>query len=100
MIKPSLFITLVLFVSCLYSAKSQNVPNYPIPSYNIPVDGIANFRNALSQKDTCKNPKEKRDAYIHLKSASIGNPECRATVWLYSLDQTTILGPYEVTCGA
>jgi len=99
MMKPRLFITLLLFLSCLYSAKSQNIPTYPIPSYNIPVDGTANFRNTLTQSDTCKNNKEKRDAYIHLKSASIGIPDCRATVWLYSLDQTTILGPFQVSCG-
>jgi hypothetical protein len=94
-----LLITLVLFMACLSTVKSQNIPTYPIPSYNILVDGTANFRNALTQKDTCKNFKEKRDANIHLKSASIGNPDCRATVWVYSLDLSTILGPYQVSCG-
>lgn len=98
--KSNLLIALVLFVICLPSAKSQNLPTYPIPSYNIPIDGAANFRNTLTIKDTCKNNKEKRDAYIHLKSALIGNPDCRATVWLYTLDQSTILGPYGVACGS
>lgn len=30
---------------------------------------------------------------------SVGTKSCTATVWVYSLDQTTVLGPYTVTCG-
>ncbi|MEI6898765.1 MAG: hypothetical protein WCL00_02710, partial [Bacteroidota bacterium] len=75
----------------------QNIPTYPIPSYNISVDGYANF---LNQHSNSKNTSRgKRDANIHLKSGSVGNPNCEATVWVYSLDQTTILGPYTVNCG-
>jgi hypothetical protein len=97
--KTSILITLFLSLVCLYSVKSQNIPIYPIPSYNILVNGIANFKNAISHGESLDSPMEKRDANVHLSSGPIGNPDCRATVWLYSLDQTTILGPYEVACG-
>ena len=97
--KTSILITLFLSLVCFFPVKSQNIPTYPIPSYNVIVNGIANFKNAISHGESLNIPMEKRDANIHLKSGSIGNPDCRATVWLYSLDQTTVLGPYEVACG-
>ena len=97
--KTSILLTLILSVVCLYSVKSQNIPTYPIPSYNIVVNGLADFKNKISHGEFSNSPMEKRDANVHLKSGSIGNPDCSATVWLYSLDQTTILGPYDVACG-
>jgi hypothetical protein len=36
---------------------------------------------------------------MHLKSSSVGYTNCEATVWVYNLDQNTVLGPYTVNCG-
>lgn len=91
--------TLAFLSVGLSSGKSQSIPTYPIPSFNVAVNGDANFRNKLTRYDTCQSTDEKRDAKIHLKSASIANTHCSATVWVYSLDLTTILGPYQMSCG-
>ena len=96
--KTRLLFTLLLVGIFSYTSRLQNLPTYPIPSYNILLDGSANFRNLLTQKDTSNNCKEKRDIHIHLKSTVIGNTDCRATVWVYTLDQSTILGPYQIAC--
>lgn len=36
---------------------------------------------------------------VNVVVTSVGTKNCTATVWVYSLDQTTVLGPYTVTCG-
>jgi hypothetical protein len=77
---------------------SQNFPIYPIPSYNITVDGYADFMNNISTSQK-NGTKEVRRVIIHLKSANGPSIFCQATVWVYSLDLTTILGPYSVSCG-
>lgn len=77
---------------------SQNFPVYPIPSYNIQVDGYADFMNQFSTAQK-NNNKAKRDVIVHLKSAAEPSQPCQATVWVYSLDLTTILGPYSLSCG-
>jgi len=77
---------------------SQNIPSYPIPSFGISVDGFVNFKNRSIQNDNCDNLREKRVAKVHLRSAFEENPECQATVWVYTLDYTTILGPFTVLC--
>ena len=76
---------------------SQNIPTYPIPSYNIRVIGNANFQE--NYRD-CNSDQilEKREVNVHIRSA-ISDPNCQATVWVYSLDQTTVLGPFTVNCG-
>jgi hypothetical protein len=74
----------------------QTIPVYPIPSTNVGVDGLADFENLLSTFQN--NSKELRKVHIHFISAS---PEqgCEATVIVYSLDGTTYLGPFTVSCG-
>ena len=42
-------------------------------------------------------PAEKRVLDVQVKSTS-SLSECQATVWVYSLDLTTVLGPYTVSC--
>jgi hypothetical protein len=42
--------------------------------------------------------REKREVNVHIRSA-ISDPNCQAMVWVYSLDQTTVLGPFTVNCG-
>ena len=97
--RATVIFTIILLGTGILTAKSQSIPTYPIPSYNVLVNGITNFENILSQKDSCNNLKEKKDAHIHLNSSSLGNEDCSATVWVYSLDQTTVLGPFQVNCG-
>jgi len=77
---------------------SQNFPVYPIPSYNAVVDGYADFMNQLSNSQNNQN-KAKRDVIVHLKSGVEPSVPCQATVWVYSLDLTTVLGPYSLVCG-
>ena len=77
----------------------QNIPTFSIPSYNIPVNGYATFINANDPADSCGHTMEKKDVNIHLTGASDVNQQCHATVWVYTLDQSTILGPFIVYCG-
>ena len=77
---------------------SQDFPVYPIPSYNITVDGYADFMNQISTPQQ-NNDKGIRRVIIHLKSAFEPSLPCQATVWVYSLDLTTVLGPYSLVCG-
>ncbi|MEI6899721.1 MAG: hypothetical protein WCL00_07585 [Bacteroidota bacterium] len=90
-----------LFIFCVFATSfgivGQNIPNYPFPSNNVSVNGYANFANLNSVKEC--NPKRERQVNIHLKSGSVGNPNCEATIWVYSLDQTTVFGPYTLNCG-
>jgi hypothetical protein len=76
---------------------SQSIPTYPIPSYNIRVIDNANFQENYRDCNSDKK-REKREVNVHIRSA-ISDPNCQATVWVYSLDQTTVLGPFTVDCG-
>ena len=96
--KKIVLITLILFamIGC-GQLFSQIIPTYPIPSFNIYVNGTANFRQDYHQRVT--NPtKEKREVHVVVGSQASCN-NCTATVWVYRLDHSTILGPYTVTCG-
>jgi hypothetical protein len=87
-----LFIMMVLVVQVV---NAQIIPTYPIPSYNVKVMGYANFRQ--DYRANSKSTREKRTVQVNITST---NPHgCTATVWVYSLDQTTVLGPFTVTCG-
>jgi hypothetical protein len=93
----------VIFISILLSGLSpvfsQNIPTYPIPSFNVTVNAYANFANSLFQSNAGFDNREKQQVNIRLRSPVIGDPYCHATVWIYSLDHTTVLGPYNVSCG-
>jgi hypothetical protein len=71
---------------------------YPIPSYNIEVNGYANFtQSTLNQAQLRVQPMEKVEMNVIIKSSS-GSTDCQATVWVYSLDNNTVLGPFTVSC--
>jgi hypothetical protein len=86
---------------------SQNFQTYPIPSYNAPVDGYADFISRISvsqgyriQGNRRLNvPEEQRQIHVHLISCNNPGQQCEATVWIYSLDSTTIIGPFQLLCG-
>lgn len=77
---------------------AQNLPTYPIPSFNVTVDSLANF------KETNRNLSPdftdgKKEINVQIQGrAETGS--CEATVWVYSLDQSTILGPFALSCGS
>jgi hypothetical protein len=91
-------VLLMLFSFGCSNIYSQNIPVYPIPSYNVVVDGYADFMNQFSNSQNNQN-KAKRDVIVHLKSAVEPSLPCQATVWVYSLDLTTVLGPFSLVCG-
>ena len=73
------------------------VPTWPIPSYNVIICGTADFREDY-QLSKYSPQKERRE--IHVVAKPSGNTHrCEATVWIYSLDGKTTLGPYTIECG-
>ena len=94
--KKTFFITIMMIAFGIIHGYGQGTPLYPIPSYNITVNGFANFQeNTLSQ--THVQPAEKRMLYVEVKTPSTSS-DCQATAWVYSLDNTTVLGPFTVDC--
>ena len=74
---------------------------YPIPSYKVPVSRKANFQEnqvpGILEMDTLIYGK--RTIVVHAENAESNMGECSATIWVYSLDGKTRLGPYTVNCG-
>lgn len=90
-------ITLLLIPLANEATYSQNYPTYPIPSFNISVSQLANFQESDPTSVTDQT-RGKRQVNVQVRSGSDNGP-CDATVWIYTLDRTTILGPYNVNCG-
>jgi hypothetical protein len=88
----------ILSLSGLSGSFAQKLPTYPIPSYNVTVDSLANFRE-LTNSETSDVCDGKREINVQVKPKG-GTGLCSATVWIYSIDQSTILGPYMVSCGS
>jgi hypothetical protein len=80
-----------------YNGIAQGVPVYPIPSYNVLVDGNATFRESVHKPGFNKS-KQKRVIHVSIKPKN-GTQLCQATVWIYTLDQSAVLGPFTVNCG-
>ena len=103
---PHIIFLILISFGCSFQAYSQNCPRYPIPSYNVPVDGVADFSNQSSvsqkssslEKRSLSSPENKRDIIIRISSATTPGQSCQARVWVYSLDLTTVLGPYYLSC--
>jgi hypothetical protein len=88
-------IILVIGIGCI-RAYSQIIPTYPIPSFDIKVNGYANFReedHSLGSDQT----EARREVDVQVKSGS-GSYGGQVTVWVYTLDRTTVLGPFTVYC--
>jgi hypothetical protein len=95
--KKLLSISILLIVVMGFNpSNAQNIPTYPIPSYNVEVNGYANFREGTITHNQ-DSPEEKRVVNVEVKVPAI-NQDCQATVWIYTLDYTTVLGPYTVNC--
>lgn len=88
----ALFITLMSIVD----VRAQSIASYPIPSYDVVVNGYANFiENDRSQNIT--QIVGKRVVDVEVKTPSDIN-ECQSTVWAYTLDYSEVLGPFTVNC--
>jgi hypothetical protein len=76
----------------------QTIPTYPIPSYDVTVNGLADFSSNANHLVPDSNSREKRQIIIRIRRSSELIYDCSATVWVYSLDETSVLGPYQVNC--
>ena len=79
---------------CGLTAFPQIVPSYTIPSYNIQVTRFANFTETLNPANS-NQAKEKRQVDVQVKSTLV-KESSDIRVWVYTLDRSTILGPYVV----
>jgi hypothetical protein len=103
--KELLLAVLLLLLFGLQKAFCQ----YPIPSYNVPVISKATFQESkVSTGGSSLNnnngpvsaPMAKREMDVKVNcSGSSSGGSCQATVWVYSLDGLTVLGPYVVYGG-
>lgn len=90
-----------MIITILFSLQAiiaQTVRPWPIPSYNIPVLGMALFQE--NHPASVGNTEGKRR--IHIQVSSQKTPDTlahSATVWVYSLDHATLYGPYTVFVG-
>jgi len=84
---------LLFILAAMICFSSKTFAQYPIPSYNVSVRSRADFQE--------KNPAKGRRV-MNIKVQCVGGKNlgtCQATVWVYSLDGQTILGPYTVYGG-
>jgi hypothetical protein len=86
----------VFFILGMQLAKAQ----YPIPSYNALVDERATFMEGIDTTGLTGGVQftdKRRVMYIECNPAktSLGD----AAVWAYTLDHTTVLGPYPLYFG-
>jgi hypothetical protein len=90
--------TIICVLFCLQGTFAQTIRPWPIPSYNIPVFGRALFQENVHPSND--NTEGRRRVHIEVSSQktpdTLTNP---VTVWIYSLDHTTVLGPYSVNYG-
>jgi hypothetical protein len=93
-----LFLLFTVSLSGLTGSFAQQLPSYPIPSYNVTIDSLANF-SELTNSATSQVCEAKREINVQVKPKA-GTGLCSATIWIYSLDQSTVLGPYSVSCGS
>lgn len=93
----SIGLFLFLMLVGIVKGYAQNLPTYPIPSFNVIVDSLTNFRetNRTLSRDFTDGKKE---INVQIQGRA-GTGSCEATVWVYSIDQSTILGPFALSCG-
>jgi len=93
--KKVIFFSIIVLVTVIQALEAQN----PIPSYNFPVSGHANFQEKEFVSVHHDNCLGKRDVVVQTTCGSSGVMICTATVWVYSLDGQTIYGPYTMHGG-
>ncbi len=96
--KKSLFLLLLyaVVVSSCNSLFAQKSKPYPIPSYNVLVNGIANFQESmLTNGGLLRGKATANIRTICNKTFNLSN----ITVYVYSLDGLDCLGPFAMSCG-
>ena len=88
----------VLLVAFCINLNAQTII-YPIPSYDVPVLGIAIFQEQEHTPCSMNNEKNKREVIIKAHACGLDSNDCSYTAIVYSLDGQTRLGPYTVQCG-
>ena len=89
--KKVFLMTLVLMLGGIFQLSAQN----PIPSYNTPVNHVANFQELVNSPDLKSTSKGQRVLQVKVK----GSSAAKATIWVYSHDNQDILGPFIVYGG-
>ena len=84
---------LAVVVSLIVCGFEQLYAQQPIPSYNVSVKIRANFQELQPSRG-----RRTMNIKVQCSGTSL-SPSCQATVWIYSLDGQTILGPYIVNGG-
>ena len=93
-----LLLSMFLLMGTGHQMYAQSIPTYPIPSYNVKVDGTVNFQEQ-SQEDQGDSPLARRKVKVGIGSVSNQPSVCEASVLVYRLDQSISYGPYTVGCG-
>jgi len=75
--------------------RQNGITVYPIPSYEVEVNGFANFRES-SSPNSFVIPAGRRDINVIITS-SYPHGNAQATVWFYSLDSLEIMGPFSIS---
>jgi hypothetical protein len=81
------FLHICLLLICSLPCFAQ----YPIPSYRVSVDGRALFEETTAHRG-------KKDGHVATQCLGVGDGDCLISVYFYSLDHTTVLGPYCMGC--
>ena len=94
--KLTFILTLFLWFSGGISSYAQWIKPYPIPSFNVQVNGYANFQELSTNGDSLTDGKRK----MHVTTVCHRSEliRCDITVYVYSLDQHDILGPFYPEC--
>ena len=92
--KTLLLIPLLFIVTAFRADLTTQSGDNPIPSYNVHVEGYANFVESGQNRST-DQVTGKRGVNVQVHTESGGN----AAVWVYSLDLEYVYGPYTVRPG-
>ncbi len=90
-----IFIACMLFAA-IHKADAQSSMSYPIPSYDVMVNGLANFQE--SNETGSGNTDGKKTVKVVTPCYNTPAP-CEISISVYSLDGLYCLGPYLITSG-
>jgi len=95
--KKLTWLIILVLIHCTSISKAQRNSIYPIPSYNILVEGTAVFQENTNMNTA---PMAKRNIQVKVTHKSqFDSATCSITVYLYSLDLQNHLGPFTLYSG-
>ncbi|MBM3404872.1 MAG: hypothetical protein FJY10_08280 [Bacteroidetes bacterium] len=86
-------LTLSMIIFLIAGVYAQSTTPMPIPSFNANVTSISTFVEVLSTAPFFTDGKKEMKVKKYENSGDNFQP---ARVWFFSLDQTTVLGPFEL----